>query len=138
MSWMASARVAGSLLSLPRLITGNGRRDNDGRICTTWLAMDSGKKQAGMPSSTPDTNRVLNRTSVLSLMLALRRSAGVCNEAVVHARSRFYRPLPNLIESTVADTEWYCCRPLCKPLFQQLSLGKYLVRRLLSAQDDTR
>lgn len=116
MSWMASARVAGSLLSLPRLIMGNGR-DSDGRICTTWLAMDSGKKQAGMPSSTPDTNRVLNRTSVLSLMLALRRSAGVCNEAVVHARSRFYRPLPNLIESTVADTDSTAAGHCVSPFF---------------------
>jgi len=49
MSWMASARVAGSLLSLPRLITGSGRDGGGGGSCPTWLAMDAGVcREAGV------------------------------------------------------------------------------------------
>uniref|UniRef100_K3ZAB7 Uncharacterized protein n=1 Tax=Setaria italica TaxID=4555 RepID=K3ZAB7_SETIT len=83
MSWMASALVAGSLLSLERLITGNGL--NDGSCsCATWLAMDAVQ------------------------VFAMKQ--------VLHARSCIYRPC-RISSKSRADTEWYCCRPLCKTPF---------------------
>jgi len=59
MSWMASVRVAGSLPSLARLMTGSGRGedDEDGSIRCTWLAMEAGKKQAGMPRRQPPSHQ---------------------------------------------------------------------------------
>ncbi|WVZ87586.1 hypothetical protein U9M48_034199 [Paspalum notatum var. saurae] len=59
MSWMASARLAGPSLSLPRLITGNDRDIDDGeaRGSCIWPAMDAGKKQAGMPRPQPQSKQ---------------------------------------------------------------------------------
>jgi hypothetical protein len=88
MSWMASARVAGSLLSLPRLITGSGH-DDAGGSCPTWLAMDAGKKQGGMPRPQPRDQQLKN-------LVCSNASSSKCRcvavKQVLHARSCIYRP----------------------------------------------
>lgn len=93
MSWTASARVAGSLLSLPRLMTGSGRgeaeaEDEDGSIRCTWLAMDAGKKQAGMP-----------RRLVVSLQAKPAGEQAMC----ACAHSMFFPPSSWLALSEVAE-----------------------------------
>jgi hypothetical protein len=77
MSWMASARVAGSFPSLPRLMTGSCRgegEDEDGAVRCTWPAMDAGKKQTGMPRREPPSQQ---SSSLVSVALEMEKLGAV-------------------------------------------------------------